>query len=582
MACEALGTATSGPAAQALTLLGDMRLQLGQLTGATAALQHAVRAYVSGSGSSGDGGDSNGGGSGGGNGGATGGGASSVHSDAWMPSAGGPAARLCELAEGGVALHHRLGPGFGGFGGTHSVSPRSGSASPPTDGAPSADASARHSAEVSPYVSPVTAGALDAAAPFLLDESAVTSGGDAAVTARPAVAFAVSVLTADEQRAHARGQAGGAQAGDAQAGGQAGGVAASGSGGGASRLLPAPAADDIGCSTSCHLPASPSSTGSGVKAGDDTRVSVGGGGGGGRLPRPGDGLSVSLPELSAAPSDELADLDGEGRSPPSSPGRSRTARTSRSRWNFLKWHIFRERVSGGTGVGGAVHGGGGGHGGAVHALLTLGDVHFASATQAVQRGGPEDAIAVEEFAAAEESFNAALRAAKARSPPHSPGAVSRRLSREKAKGAAAGGGAGAGGEGGGGGGGKTAVAVGGASKEGRLPPSTPPPPPPPPPLPCPRRTCARRSGWPRWPSHAATRAGASPSSPSCLRQSRRCCSCVARRMRARAISTTRDASSLRRRGCGASAATACTSSRRCSSWSACVSTLRRSMWTLVD
>ena len=442
MACG-VGTTTSGPTAQALTLLGDMRLQLGQLTGATAALQHAVRAYVSGSGSSGDGGDGDAGGSGGGNGGATGGGASSVHSDAWMPSAGGPAARLCELAEGGVALHHRLGPGFGGFGGTHSVSPRSGSASPPTDGGPSADASARHSAEVSPYVSPVTAGALDAAAPFLLDESAVTSGGDAAVTARPAVAFAVSVLTADEQRAHARGRAGVPRRGMP--------------GGGRAGVLPPPV--PVVARRDCSLHRRRTTSAAARRAACRPPFLDGLGRQGGRRHtserrrrrrrRP--AAVPAQPQREPARAirgsvGRAADLDGEGRSPPSSPGRWRAARTSRSRWNFLKWHIFRERVGGGTGVGGAVHGGGGGHGGAVHALLTLGDVHFASATQAVQRGGPEDAIAVEEFAAAEESFNAALRAAKALAAAFSR-AVSRRLSRES-QGAAAGG-AGAGGEGGG-------------------------------------------------------------------------------------------------------------------------------------
>ena len=66
------------------------------------------------------------------------------------------------------------------------------------------------------------------------------------------------------------------------------------------------------------------------------------------------------------------------------------------------------------------------HGGPIQALLTLGDVHFASATEAAQRDGSRESV-LELYHQAEESFKMALRAA-AKSPPHSP--IARRTSRE--------------------------------------------------------------------------------------------------------------------------------------------------------
>ena len=66
------------------------------------------------------------------------------------------------------------------------------------------------------------------------------------------------------------------------------------------------------------------------------------------------------------------------------------------------------------------------HGGPIQALLTLGDVHFASATAAAQRDDPSESV-LDLYHQAEESFKMALRAA-AKSPPHSP--IARRTSRE--------------------------------------------------------------------------------------------------------------------------------------------------------
>ena len=45
LACEMLGSSHSRPAAQALTLLGDTRLQLGEVPKAQEALQKAVSAF---------------------------------------------------------------------------------------------------------------------------------------------------------------------------------------------------------------------------------------------------------------------------------------------------------------------------------------------------------------------------------------------------------------------------------------------------------------------------------------------------------------------------------------------------------
>ena len=52
-ACHTLGSASSGSQAFALTLLGDMRLHLGELSGAQLALQHAIQLSTGGSGAGG-------------------------------------------------------------------------------------------------------------------------------------------------------------------------------------------------------------------------------------------------------------------------------------------------------------------------------------------------------------------------------------------------------------------------------------------------------------------------------------------------------------------------------------------------
>ena len=101
---------------------------------------------------------------------------------------------------------------------------------------------------------------------------------------------------------------------------------------------------------------------------------------------------------------------GEGRggnssSPPESASQqlvSRPSLGSRSHWHFLKWHVKHQNFAAQRETSTL-------QAGEVDVLLTLGDVHFATATEAATRGDPPEVIEAE-FARAEESFEAARRA----------------------------------------------------------------------------------------------------------------------------------------------------------------------------
>ena len=96
---------------------------------------------------------------------------------------------------------------------------------------------------------------------------------------------------------------------------------------------------------------------------------------------------------------------GNSSSPPESASQqlvSRPSLGSRSHWHFLKWHVKHQNFAAQRETSTL-------QAGEVDVLLTLGDVHFATATEAATRGDPPEVIEAE-FARAEESFEAARRA----------------------------------------------------------------------------------------------------------------------------------------------------------------------------
>ena len=352
-ACEALGTAGSGPAAQALALLGDMRLQLGQLGDAQVALQHAVRAFAASS----DGSKFS----------------EQLRSSlpppsGWLPALI-PPPTLLEAAVAPAALGVLLPASSASFCSALLTSALSSTAISSSAGSASPPASTQSSAKPG--------------APPLL------RGADGAATAEanrlPAATLALAPRGGSSQ-------------------------------GGKNRHSP-PLDTDAGLAILPPPDDSPSHSNHASALGEAIVDASPG------LPTPqlqgANGLRISAPQPTpggAAVDTSSADLFDDDDEEPVSPGRKRAAHNSRSRWNFLKWHVFRERVSGASG------------GGPVLALLTLGDVHFASATEAAQRGEPREVVH-EQLCQAESIFSAALSAVPRLSPMASPTLRHRRLER---------------------------------------------------------------------------------------------------------------------------------------------------------